>query len=168
MKLLLEVIQLALTTVRENKVRSFLTVLGVIIGTGTIIAVGSILAGFDASITGAIRSMGTSTIIVFKANPFGNRSAEERMRKPLTFEQAMAIQERSPSIERVVPVLLPLGGIVRARYRGNDIFQPQMFGVNESYAASGQGELRIGRFFTDTEDRHRLPVAVIGEDAYKA
>src|SRR5215475_10506188 len=98
MKLLLSVIGIALTTVRENKIRSLLTVLGVIIGTGTIIAVGSILAGFDTSVTGAIRSMGTSTIIVFKANPFGNRTQEERTRKPLTYEQAEAILERCPAV----------------------------------------------------------------------
>ena len=66
MKLLLSVIGLALATLRENKVRSFLTVLGVIIGTGTIIAVGSILAGLDGAVTGVIRSMGTNTAMVFK------------------------------------------------------------------------------------------------------
>jgi len=66
MKLLASVIGLALTTLRENKIRSFLTVLGVIIGTGTIIAVGSILAGLDGAVTGVIRSMGTNTAVVFK------------------------------------------------------------------------------------------------------
>ena len=53
MKLLLSVIGLALATLRENKVRSFLTLLGVIIGTGTIIGVGSILAGLDGAVSGA-------------------------------------------------------------------------------------------------------------------
>ena len=66
MKLLLSVIGLALATLRENKIRSFLTVLGVIIGTGTIIAVGSILAGLDGAVTGLIRSLGTNTAMVFK------------------------------------------------------------------------------------------------------
>ena len=59
-------IGLALATVREHKMRSFLTVLGVIIGTGTIIAIGSILTGLDGAVTGVIRSMGTNTAIVFK------------------------------------------------------------------------------------------------------
>ena len=57
---------LALATVREHKMRSFLTVLGVIIGTGTIIGVGSIIAGLDGAVTGIIRSFGTNTAIVFK------------------------------------------------------------------------------------------------------
>src|SRR5258705_12452248 len=100
MKLLISVIGLALTTLRENKVRSFLTVLGVIIGTGTIIAVGSILAGLDGAVTGVIRSFGTNTAIVFKMRMgpnFGGRSAEERNRKPMTDENAAAIAECSPS-----------------------------------------------------------------------
>jgi len=63
---ILNTIRLALATVREHKLRSFLTVLGVIIGTGTIIAVGSIIAGLDGAISGVLRSMGTNTAIVFK------------------------------------------------------------------------------------------------------
>jgi putative ABC transport system permease protein len=168
MKLLLEVIGLALTTVRENKMRSFLTVLGVIIGTGTIIAVGSILAGFDGVVTGAIRSMGNNGAIIMKIDPFGGRTPEMRQRKPLTFEHARAIEERAPSVQLVIPILLPLGGITRVRYKGNDMFQPQILGVTEEYTGSGQAEIRVGRFFTGAEDRHRLPVAVISEDVYKA
>src|SRR5262249_14469834 len=144
MKLLLEVIGLALATVRENKVRSALTVLGVIIGTGTIIAVGSILAGFDGVVTGAIRSMGSTGIIVMKNDPFGDRTPEMRMRKPLTYENGVAIAERSPSVRMVIPILLPLNGITRARYKGNDMFQPQILGVTEDYSGSGQTEIRAG------------------------
>jgi putative ABC transport system permease protein len=166
MKLLLEVIRLALSTIVENKVRSFLTVLGVIIGTGTIIGVGSILAGVDASFAGAIRTVGTNGVIIFKNNPFG-ATREERQRKPLTYENARAIEERAPSVDHATAQLMPLGGITRARYKGNDVFQPQMAGIDEQYTNSGQAEIRIGRFFTDTEDRHRQPVAVIGEDIYK-
>jgi len=77
-------IGLALSTVREHKMRSFLTVLGVIIGTGTIIGVGSIIAGLDGAITNVLRSFGPNTAIIFKF-PIGftNVSAEEVRRKPL-------------------------------------------------------------------------------------
>ena len=170
MKLLFSVIGLALATLRENKIRSFLTVLGVIIGTGTIIAVGSILAGLDGAVTGVIRSMGTSTAIVFKMRmgpSFGGRTAEERNRKPLTYEDAQAIADRCPSVDHVSPYLFPqFNG--RARYKGNDYLGPQVAGTNENYATSGQAEMLSGRFFTGTEDRHHMPVAVIGEDIYKA
>jgi putative ABC transport system permease protein len=144
MRLMLSVIRLALTTLRENKVRSFLTVLGVIIGTGTIIAVGSIIAGMDGAITGVIRSMGTNTAIVmkFRMGPGSNtRTAEERQRKPLTWENAVAIAERCPSVEHVSPYLFPpqvRGFISRARYKGNDYLGPQIFGTDENYATSGR------------------------------
>ena len=70
---LLSVISLALSTLRENKVRSFLTVLGVIIGVGTIVGVGSILAGLDGAVTGLIRSMGSNTAMVFKMRMVAQR-----------------------------------------------------------------------------------------------
>jgi putative ABC transport system permease protein len=174
MKLLLEVIKLALDTLRENKIRSFLTVLGVIIGTGTIIAVGSILAGLDGAVTGAIRSMGTNTAIVFKmqiGGGFGGRTAEERNRKPLTYENALSIAERCPSVERVSPYLLPpqTGNLIlQARYKGNTYTGPNMAGTFEGYAESQGVEMRAGRFFTDNEGEHRIPLAVIGLDVYKA
>jgi putative ABC transport system permease protein len=168
MKLLLSVIGLALATLRENKVRSFLTLLGVMIGTGTIIGVGSILTGLDGAVTGAIRSLGTNTVLVMKIGPFvGGRTPEQRQRKPLTYENAVAIQERCPSVDHVSPILQPPGGLLRARYKGNDAFQPQMFGTFEYYARAGQAEMMAGRFFTDAEDRHRMSVAVIGQDMYK-
>ena len=77
---------------REHKLRSFLTVLGVIIGTGTIIGVGSIIAGLDGAITGVLRSFGTNTAIVFKF-PIGfhNVTVDEARRKPLTYEDGLAI-----------------------------------------------------------------------------
>jgi putative ABC transport system permease protein len=172
MRLMFEVIGLALTTLRENKIRAFLTVLGVIIGVGTIIGVGSILAGLDGAVTGAIRSLGTNTVMVMKTQFQGfdgGRNPEERQRKPLTYENSLAIAERCPSVETVSPYLLPPNsfGPSLVRYKGNES-QAQMAGVGEHYATSGQADMKAGRFFTGNEDSHRLTVAVIGEDVAKA
>src|SRR4051812_17455625 len=120
-------IGLAFDTIRAHKLRAFLTVLGVIIGTGTIIGVGSILTGFDGAVTGVLRSFGTNTLIVFKfkvgPRP-ANLTPEERQRKPLTWENARAIEERCPSVERVSPSLFPprFNGprLDKVRYKGND------------------------------------------------
>ena len=174
MKLWLAGIGLALDTIRDHKLRAFLTVLGVIIGTGTIIAVGSILAGLDGAITGVINNLGANTAIVFKF-PVGVRftrlSAEERQRKPLTYENAVAIEERCPSVDHVSPYLFSPSvtgpPIDNVRYKGNDVYAIQLGGTEESYAEAGQADMRMGRFFTDAENRHRIPVAVIGEDIYK-
>src|ERR1700726_4545332 len=101
-------IGLALSTVREHKMRSFLTVLGVIIGTGTIIAVGSIIAGLDGAVTGIIRAFGTNTAILFKFPVgFQSRTPEMLRRKPITYEDALAVAARCPSVESVSPYLLP-------------------------------------------------------------
>src|SRR5512142_2429493 len=107
---LLNGVTLAFQTIRSHKLRSFLTVLGVIIGTGTIIGVSAILTGFDASVAGVLRSFGPNSIIVFKF-PVGPRtghlSAEERTRKDLTYQNAVSIRERCRAVEEVSPMLFP-------------------------------------------------------------
>jgi len=175
MKLMLSVVGLALATLRENKVRSFLTVLGVIIGVGTIVGVGSILAGLDGAVTGLIRSMGSNTAIVFKM-PIGpggaGRTSEELQRKPITYEDALAIEERCPDIAHVSPFLLApnvmKGAVDRARYKGNDYAGPQLAGSDEQYATTANAEMLSGRFFTGSENQHHMAVAVLGEDVARA
>src|ERR1044072_9997399 len=103
-------ILLAVQTIRRHKLRAFLTVLGVIIGTGTIIGVSAILTGFDASVAGVLRSFGPNSIIVFKF-PVGPRtgrlSPEERTRKDLTYLNAITIKERCRAVEDVPTLLCP-------------------------------------------------------------
>src|SRR2546423_12478857 len=100
-------IRLALSTVREHKLRSFLTVLGVIIGTGAVIGVGSIIAGLDGAITNLLRSFGPNTVIVTKTTAMGNATREERRRKPLTLENARTNADRCPALQRISPFLFP-------------------------------------------------------------
>ncbi len=167
-------IGLALSTVREHKLRSFLTVLGVIIGTGTIIGVGSIIAGLDGAVTGILRSFGTNTAIIFKF-PIGfqNRTPEMLRRKPITYEDGLAIVARCPSVQAVSPYLIPNSPgngpqINVARYKGNELYNADVAGTEESYAQSGQAEIAEGRFFTNVENEHRMPVGVIGADVPRA
>jgi putative ABC transport system permease protein len=163
--------QIALAQIRVAKMRAFLTVLGVIIGTGTIIGVGSILAGLDGAITEAIRSFGADNLIVTKI-PGGfrmrNLTPEEWKRKPLTVENARAIAERCPSVRYVSPYLLPDRGgwSMRARYKGNEVYQLNMGGTEEGYAANV--EMKYGRFLSNTDNFRRAPVVVIGEQIQKA
>ncbi len=161
---------MALGTIWEHKLRSLLTVLGVIIGTSTIIGVGSIITGMDSAIANIMRSFGTDTLIVFKfkVGVRFNLTPEERQRKPLTFENARAIAERCPSVAHVSPYLFPMQGIQRAKYRGAEAYNIELGGTEEGYASGGTAELMYGRFFTDADNRFRRPVAVLGEDVYKA
>ena len=161
---------LAMQTIRTYKLRAFLTVLGVIIGTGTIIGVSAILTGFDASVAGVLRSFGPNSIIVFKF-PVGPRtghlSAEERTRKDLTYQNAVDIRERCKSVEDVSTMLFPNQNTINVHYKGNDMYDVNLFGVEEAYARGGQVDIHVGRFFTDEESRRRMPVAVIGQDLEK-
>jgi putative ABC transport system permease protein len=163
-------IVLAFQTIRTHKLRAFLTVLGVIIGTGTIIGVSAILTGFDTSVAAMLRSFGPNSIIVFKF-PVGPRTksltAEERTRKNLTYQNAIEIRDRCRDIEDVSTMLFPNVNTVNAHYHGNDMYDVNLFGVEEAYARGGQVDLHRGRFFTDEENRRRMMVAVIGQDIEK-
>src|SRR5271165_5104545 len=161
---------LAFQTMRAHKMRSFLTVLGVIMGTGTIIGVGAILNGFDGAMTSVLRSFGPNSIIVFKF-PVGfrvsNLSPEERTRKDLTFANVLHIRDRCKAVKEVSPMLFPNRNTINAHYQGNDMYDVNVFGVEEGYANGGQVDLHRGRFFTEEENRRRSPVVVVGQDIEK-
>ncbi len=156
-------ITLALQTIRAHKLRSFLTILGVIIGTSAVIGVGSIIAGLDGSISNLMRSFGPNSIIVTKTPAMAEATREERRRKPLTLENARAIAARCPSVEHVSPYLMATGNSHSVRYKGNELYQIQMAGTEEGYAAGGT-TMKFGRFFSDFENAHHMPVVVIGEN----
>jgi len=164
-------LRIALDNIRTAKLRSFLTVLGVIIGTGTIIGVGSILAGLDGAVTEIIKGFGANTMIVLKfpgGFRFRDLTPEERKRKPLTWENARAIAERCPSVEAVSPFLFTESRWRQSiRYRNNEVYDLQMGGTEEGYAAGGV-EMKYGRFLSAADNFRRAPVVVIGENIQKA
>src|SRR5215471_7697423 len=65
-------------------------------------------------------------------------------------------------------MMFPNNGPITAHYKGNDMYGVDLFGVEEGYGRNnGQVDIHLGRFFTDEESRHRMPVAVIGQDIEK-
>src|SRR5712671_7613612 len=98
-----ENLMLAFDTLRTHKFRSFLTVLGVLIGTTTVIAVTSIIAGLDKQLVDVAEQFGTRTLWAYKLQLGAPHqlTRDERLRKPLTYDDAMAIKEECPSIETV-------------------------------------------------------------------
>jgi putative ABC transport system permease protein len=70
-------------------------------------------------------------------------------------------------VEDVSPMLFPNKGPINVHYKGNDMYDVNLMGVEEAYARGGQVDINHGRFFTDEESRRRLPVAVIGQDIEK-
>jgi ABC-type antimicrobial peptide transport system permease subunit len=162
---------LALDTLRTHKFRSFLTILGVLIGTTTVIVVASVFAGLDQQMADAARDFGTRTLFISKFEPgihFGSLSREERMRKPLTLDDALAIRDDCPSVEKVaVEIFLWWQPSPRLKYKGMEIPDYQFYGATPDDFAVVNDNLADGRLFTDIDDLHRRDVAVIGADIVK-
>ncbi len=165
---------MALGTIREHKLRSFLTVLGVIIGTTTVIAVGSIITGLDRTVIEMIQSFGTNTAFVSRL-PVGPRfsrlTREERLRKYLSLEDAWAILEKCPHVQNVAPSLFLSQDnfLLTARHKSEEIVGLDYRGTFPAFiSVYGNATLKEGRFFTDTENEHRLNVIVVGEDVARA
>ncbi len=171
--MLLEDIKMALETIRTHKVRSFLTVLGVVIGTMVAILVASILLGVQKNVQDSLNEFGIDNLFVLKFEPgirFGRLSPEERARKPLVYDDGVAIKEDLPAVKNVViEVLSHIGDgpqpIRTARYKNHELTSIVFRGMTSSYAEVVNGRMKEGRYYTDQEDLHRAEVAVIGYDA---
>jgi ABC-type antimicrobial peptide transport system permease subunit len=157
---------LALDTLRTHKFRAFLTVLGVLIGTATVIGVASIFKGLDQQLVEMAQGYGTRTLYIYKFQ-FGihfNLTREERMRKPLTYEQGMAIKEHCPAVESVAVEIIQWGPAITAKYKGQEMVDAQLQGNTAEDFQITNSVLKDGRLFTDIDDLHRRDVAVIGDD----
>jgi ABC-type antimicrobial peptide transport system permease subunit len=161
--------RMALDTLRNHKMRSFLTVLGVVIGVAAQIFVASILVGFDSSTREMLESFGANTLFIDRFNPgihTGRLSAEERQRKVITFDDGMAIKELCPSVQEVdVEIFQDWWSNPRnitARYGGHEVFSIDHSGTLPTYETVHNSPTRQGRWFTDSENEHRADVVVIG------
>src|SRR5262245_48745411 len=98
-----EIVTMALDSIRAHKFRSALTVLGIVIGVSTVIAIASILTGLRENLVKLIEEYGTDNIYAFHLSTgFNqNQNREERTRKPLTEEDAIAIREHTNTVEDI-------------------------------------------------------------------
>ena len=159
---------LALDTLRTHKFRSLLTVLGVLIGTTTVILVASIIEGLDTQLVQAAEQFGTRVVWVYKLQMGAPHklTRQERLRKPLSYEDAMAIKEQCPAIDEVsVAIFSELSEFglppTTAHYKGHEMAGAQFMGVDANYLTIANASLADGRFFTPTDDLHRREVVVI-------
>jgi ABC-type antimicrobial peptide transport system permease subunit len=169
--------QMALTTLRENKMRSFLTVLGVVIGITALLSVVSILVGVYNDVNAYLSDYGPETLFIFRFDPgihAGRLSPEERARKPLTLEDAEAIQQYCPAVRAVTVSVFPRfeeegpsRGPVTARYLSKEVSGIDYNGTLPATEEVFNSRPRRGRFFSDAENMHRADVAVIGPDIAK-
>ena len=164
-----ENLRLAVDTLRTHIFRSLLTVLGVFIGTLTVIAVASIISGLDAQLVATAEQYGTRVVWVYKLQMgLPHRlTREERLRKPLTYEDAVAIREQCPAVEEVsVAIFRDMNEFglppSTARYQAREMAGAQFMGVDANYVVLANTAVADGRFFTEADDKHRRDVTVLG------
>ncbi len=166
----LENIWMGLDTLRSHKMRSLLTVLGVIIGVLTVIVISSILTGMRQSIINLVEEYGTHNIYAFHLSTgpqFGPRDRQEWQRKPLTVADAEAIRTEAPSVEEVSYQAFYRGS-PNMKYRDRSYRQAQLLGVAPTHAELTNIALSEGRFITRVDDTRRNNVAVIGVNVAEA
>lgn len=158
-----EIVLMALDSIRAHKVRSFLTVLGIVIGVSTVIAIASILTGLRENLVKLIEEYGTNNIYAFHLTTgfSGGRDRSERTRKPLTEENAAAIREGAGAVEEVSLVAFPNFNTMLT-YQSRTYRRVNVQGVSANYAQTTNVAVSEGRFVSEIDDQHRRDAMVIG------
>jgi putative ABC transport system permease protein len=159
---------MAWSSVRTNKLRSFLTILGVVVGVGSVIAMASVIDGLNKAAENEIARMGTNVIMVNKYpenTDWDNLTDEERNRPPITIGEAQAVLDNCPSVTAVAPsnyYFRPGGN--EAKYMNRKFEGPNFMGTWPSFPAVRDKNLQSGRFIGETDMQFRLMACVIGSE----
>ncbi len=163
-----ENLKMAMSTLLGNKLRSFLTVFGVVIGVITVMLIASIISGIDVSVKKEVESFGTRSIFISKYNPgihVGRLSREERMRKELTYDDAIALSTL-PAIEISVPFLDITNNFFGQKLlvsgNGKTTASVALQGTLPEFERAGTQIVTEGRFFNQSENDTKQDVCVIG------
>jgi putative ABC transport system permease protein len=164
-----ENVKMAFATLRSNKLRSFLTIFGVLIGVITVMLISSIISGINVAVEKQIESFGTNSIFLYKYNigfSHGRRTQEERMRKPLTVDDAEAIKNL-PTIETAIPFLDVSNNFWGQKINvtgknGKTSSSVDLQGTLPEIEKSGTEVLLDGRWFSQNESDLKKDVCLIG------
>jgi putative ABC transport system permease protein len=161
-----EAIGMGLASLRANKFRASLTILGVMIGVASVIALASIISGMNLAMNQEIDSLGSNTIYVTKfsmSQDHDDMTEEERQRKPITINEAKAVMANCPSIDAVSPqnyYFRPGGNEIKYLNRkGNS---SRVMGTWPDYVNVNLQELAQGRFINELDELHKTNVCVLG------
>jgi len=150
----------ALRSLAKNKMRTFLTMLGIIIGVASVIAMVAIGQGSKQSIQSQISSLGTNVLMIFpQASNMGGVRMEAGSSQKMTLNDVQAISERCPSIAFITPQVRTSGQLVY----GTQNWRTSVFGVYPTYFDIRNLKLSSGMLFTMNDDRSAAKVCVIGQ-----
>jgi putative ABC transport system permease protein len=155
-----EIVNVALEALRINKLRSFLTMLGIVIGVGAVIAMIALGRGAQESVKQRITSLGTTLLTVFPGQQRGGGGpvASATDRAPLTLDDAAAVEERGRSVLAVQP---EMSRNLQVQYE-NQNTNTNIVGTTANYLEVRKFAIEAGRMFTESEDTARRRVAVLG------
>ncbi len=160
---------MAFATLRANKLRSFLTIVGVLVGVITVMLISSIISGINLAVEEQVRSFGTRSIFIYKMDigiRFGRRSREERTRPNLTLDDVLAIREL-PALETSIPFLDISSGFFGnptvVSSRGKQTSNIRISGTLPELERTDTQVLMEGRWFTQAENDFRRDVILIGD-----
>ncbi|MCC6131119.1 MAG: ABC transporter permease [Acidobacteria bacterium] len=166
-RVLAENLRFAVIAIMAHKLRAFLTIVGIVIGTWTVIGMVALVTGFNRNAEASFSSFGATLVQFQKWEPrFGGGhrvTEEERTRPDLTVEDAEAIQRLSPSVLAVSPERY-FWGAPKVKGNGEEMNAPTVAGGNQNYAICNNWVIRDGRNITELDVLHATDTAIIGED----
>ena len=167
-----EAIRMAMDTLRTNKLRSGLTMLGIMIGVTTVILISSVINGLTGNVNGLIKSLGSNVYWVFRFPVFGSRpTAEMLARKQLTYEdgEAMKVLPHVVAVDASQQYRGPEGsrGSFSVKYGSHKVQNTTLQGESEDEPNVYDLDLAQGRYFTPQEAQRGANVVVLGSDTAK-
>ncbi|MFZ0879561.1 MAG: ABC transporter permease [Candidatus Acidiferrales bacterium] len=165
-----EAIGLALDALRRNPLRSFLTMLGIVIGVSTVIAISAVVSGLNSNVLGSVQSLGSNIIICYRLSwtTLGRQPASVLQRKELKAEWAddltllPHVAAAAPSLRIFHPELgAGSSNVRRGGIRAQNVI---LQGNTPAIATIFDFDLERGRWFNSTDEEHRSPVGVLGHD----
>jgi putative ABC transport system permease protein len=167
-----ESVKMALDTLRTNKLRSGLTILGIVIGVTSVIAISSVINGLNNRVDAWVGSLGSNVFWIFHMPVIGVRPTTEQLtRKKLTIEDVYALRTLPHVVgadggKQYVKSGFRVGD-VSVKYNGKKVAGAILQGSTSEIAAVNDINLQEGRFFTDDEDKRHSKVVVLGHDTWE-